>query len=81
MKSSAAKIKMNSFDDLFGDNNSINDGIEQVVEIPLAELHEFKNHPFKVLDDEKMQETVDSVRENGVLIPNDYYIYIYFFFC
>ena len=44
-------------------------GIEQVQEIALSELHEFKGHPFKVLDDEKMQETVESVREHGVLMP------------
>lgn len=70
MKSSAAKIKLNSFDDLFGESKKINvEGIEQVVEIPLAKLHTFYNHPFKVLDDEKMMEMVKSVRENGILIP------------
>lgn len=54
---SAAKVKLNSFDDLFGDGQP-QAGIEQVQEIALSELHEFKGHPFKVLDDEKMQETV-----------------------
>ena len=61
---SAAKVKLNSFDDLFGDGQP-QAGIEQVQEIALSELHEFKGHPFKVLDDEKMQETVESVREHG----------------
>ena len=50
---SAAKVKLNSFDDLFGDGQP-QAGIEQVQEIALSELHEFKGHPFKVLDDEKM---------------------------
>ena len=65
---SAAKVKLNSFDDLFGTEQP-QAGIEQVQEIALSELHEFKGHPFKVLDDEKMQETVESVREHGVLMP------------
>ena len=65
---SAAKVKLNSFDDLFGDGQP-QAGTEQVQEIALSELHEFKGHPFKVLDDEKMQETVESVREHGVLMP------------
>ena len=65
---SAAKVKLNSFDDLFGTEQP-KAGTEQVQEIALSELHEFKGHPFKVLDDEKMQETVESVREHGVLNP------------
>ena len=39
------------------------------MEIPLSELHPFRNHPFKVLDDEKMQDTADSIHEYGVLVP------------
>ena len=50
---SAAKVKLNSFDDLFGTDQP-QAGTEQVQEIALSELHEFKGHPFKVLDDEKM---------------------------
>ena len=46
---SAAKVKLNSFDDLFGDGQP-QAGIEQVQEIALSELYEFKGHPFKVLD-------------------------------
>jgi ParB family chromosome partitioning protein len=65
---SASKIKLNSFDDLFG-STAVPADAEQVQEIPLSELHEFKGHPFKVLDDEKMQETVESIREHGVLMP------------
>lgn len=42
---------------------------EKIVNIPLAELHPFANHPFKVRDDDSMRETVESVRERGVLVP------------
>lgn len=66
---SAAKVKLNSFDDLFGTEQP-QTGTEQVQEIALSELHEFKGHPFKVLDDEKMQETMESIREHGVLMPD-----------
>ena len=65
---SAAKVKLNRFDDLFG-TEKLQIGTEQVQEIALSELHEFKGHPFKVLDDEKMQETVESIKEHGVLMP------------
>ena len=65
---SAAKVKLNSFDDLFGTEQP-QTGTEQVQEIALSELHEFKGHPFKVLDDEKMQDLVESVKINGVLTP------------
>lgn len=65
---SASKIKLSSFDDLFGSAET-QPGAEQVQEIPLSELHDFKGHPFRVADDEKMEETVDSVRQYGVLIP------------
>lgn len=62
---SAAKVKLNSFDDLFGTEQP-QTGTEQVQEIALSELYEFKGHPFKVLDDEKMQETMESIREHLV---------------
>ena len=66
MKSkSAEKVKLNSFDDLFG----IDETGETVISVPLSELHTFKGHPFRVLDDEKMQETVESVKQYGVLMP------------
>lgn len=55
-RGSADKIKLSSFDDLFG-TQEVGTGTEQVQEIPLCELHEFRGNPFKVLDDEKMQET------------------------
>ena len=43
--------------------------VEKVMEIPLSELHPFKDHPFKVKDDEAMMETADSIRQYGVLVP------------
>lgn len=66
---SASKIKMESFDDLFGGSNVQEIGAEQIINAPLADLHEFKDHPFKVLDDEKMEETTESIRLYGVLVP------------
>lgn len=64
---SAEKIKIASFDDLFGEPVEV--GVEQIINVKLSDLHTFKNHPFKVKDDEKMQETVESIKEYGVLNP------------
>ncbi|MBR4069120.1 MAG: ParB/RepB/Spo0J family partition protein [Clostridia bacterium] len=70
MKSSAKNIKLTPVDDLFSSEESRTDANrERVVELPLAELHPFRNHPFKVLDDEKMADTAQSIREHGVLVP------------
>ncbi len=70
MKSSAKKVKLASVDDLFSTEESRADvGREKVMEIPLAELHAFEGHPFKVKDDEAMLETAESVRQYGVLVP------------
>ena len=70
MKSSAKNIKLASVDDLFSTEESRADASrEKVVEIPLSELHPFKDHPFKVKDDEAMMETADSIRQYGVLVP------------
>lgn len=66
---SASKIKMESFDDLFGGSGAQETGAEQIINAPLADLYEFKDHPFKVLDDEKMEETTESIRLYGVLVP------------
>ena len=67
MKSSASKIQMAGFDALFQSDNQ--PSAEQVQEIPLGELHPFKNHPFQVRDDEAMQETAESIAQYGVLVP------------
>ena len=66
---SAAKIKIDSFDDLFGENTLQGNGVEQITIAPLKDLHPFKEHPFRVVDDEKMQETTESIRQYGVLVP------------
>ena len=70
MKSSAKKVELASVDDLFSTEEGRQDAkLEKIQEIPLSELHPFKNHPFKVKDDEAMMETADSVRQYGVLVP------------
>ena len=70
MKSSAKSINLTSLDDLFSTEESrAEESCEKVVRIPLTELHPFPNHPFHVRDDEAMQNTVDSIREYGVLTP------------
>ena len=70
MKSSARNIELKSVDDLFVTEESRADAQrEKVQNIPLRALHPFRNHPFKVKDDAAMQDTVDSVREHGVLVP------------
>lgn len=74
MKSSASKIKLESYGNLFGKSElptlqRVVDDTEQVVEIPLAKLVTFANHPFKVIEDEKMDELVESIKTNGVLVP------------
>lgn len=67
MNKSAEKVKLTSFDDLFG-TASLDSG-ERVTTVPLSQLHTFKDHPFRVSDDEKMQETVESIKQYGVLMP------------
>ena len=70
MKSSAKNVKLASLDDLFSTEESRSDEKrEKVVEIPLSQLHSFKNHPFKVRDDEAMMDTAESIRQYGVLVP------------
>ena len=58
------KIKLTSVDELLGVNNE-----ESALEIEIIKIRSFKNHPFKVVDDEKMQDLVESIRVNGVLSP------------
>ena len=68
---SASKIKMKSFDDLFGTNENLeqaNANGGEIREIPLASLHTFRNHPFQIHED-KLEEMVESVRQYGVLVP------------
>lgn len=70
MKSSAKNINLTSVDDLFSTEESRADaGRERVMEISLTELFPFKDHPFKVKDDEAMADTAESIKEYGVLVP------------
>lgn len=70
MKSSAKNIKLTSYDDIFQTDEEKEDASrEKVEEIPLSELHPFKNHPFQVRDDDSMQDTAESIRKYGVLVP------------
>lgn len=74
MKSSAKNIRLSNLDDLFSTEETRQEaqadaGREKVRMIPLDELHPFAHHPFKVKDDEAMQDTVESVKAYGVLVP------------
>ena len=70
MKSSAKNIVLKSVDDIFQtEENRADAQRERVQEIPLDQLKPFKNHPFKVRDDQRMLDTVDSIHEYGVLVP------------
>ena len=73
MKKERSNIQLSSYDDIFGGNDYESTKSEasgdSVVEIPLSNLHPFKDHPFKVRDDEEMAKTVESVKEYGVLQP------------
>ena len=70
MKSSAKNIVLKSVEDIFQtEENRADAQRERVQEIPLDQLKPFRNHPFKVRDDQRMLDTVDSIREYGVLVP------------
>lgn len=60
------RVQLKGLDSLFGIDQ---EQTGQVIDVPIRELFPFQNHPFKVLDDEKMAQTVESVRENGILVP------------
>lgn len=67
LKSSGRKPSLTSYDDIFSTEASRQQ--EQIQRLALSELHPFKDHPFRVLDDDRMMETVESVKEYGVLVP------------
>ena len=70
MKNSGKKIELASVDDLFSTEEDRQDArLEKIQEIPLSELHPFRDHPFKVKDDNAMMETAESVRQYSVLVP------------
>ena len=70
MPKKGGNISLSSYDDIFQTDQSREEAQqERVQEIPLSELHPFKGHPFKVLDDEAMRRTVESISQFGVLAP------------
>ncbi|MBR5649241.1 ParB/RepB/Spo0J family partition protein [Pseudobutyrivibrio sp.] len=69
MKKEHSNIQLSSYDDIFGGAAATDGKADTVVDIPLGELHPFRNHPFKVRDDADMEKTVESIQEFGVLQP------------
>ena len=70
MAKKGINISLKGYDDIFSTEETRTDEkLEKVQNIPLSELHPFKNHPFKVIDDESMLRTVESVAQYGVLAP------------
>ena len=70
MKPSGRNLNLTSYDEIFQtEETRIEATQEKVIDIPLTDLHPFKNHPFKVTDDESMLETAESINKHGVLVP------------
>ena len=70
MKGSGKKPSLTSYDDIFSTEETRQaDAHEQIRQVRLSELHPFKEHPFRVVDDDRMMETVESVKAYGVLVP------------
>ena len=70
MKKKLPSLDINPLDNLFSTEEERQDNrLEKIMKIPLEEIHDFKDHPFKVRMDEDMEKLVGSVRENGVLVP------------
>ncbi len=70
MPKRGANVSLQSYDDIFStEQDRLAPVTEEIRSIPLAALHPFKDHPFKVLDDEAMAETVESVKQIGVVVP------------
>ena len=70
MQKKGANISLKGYDDIFStDQSRAESQQERVQEIPLSELHPFEGHPFRVVDDEEMMKTAESVRDFGVLTP------------
>ena len=69
MPKKGANISLSSYDDIFSTQESRQETGEHVIMLPLNAIHPFKNHPFRIVDDEEMQKTAESIREYGVLVP------------
>ena len=70
MKPSETRVRLTPYDDIFS-TEEIRAGrkTEQIQEIPITELYPFKNHPFSVVDDKRMEEMVESIKEFGIMVP------------
>lgn len=62
-------IQLTSYEELLGMDYGTSEDVEKIKIVPLTELHTFKGHPFRVVDDEKMEETTESISKYGVLVP------------
>lgn len=70
MQKKGANVSLQSYDDIFSTEQDRTAPVtEKIRSIPLSQLHPFKDHPFKVLDDDAMAETVESVKQIGVVVP------------
>ena len=85
MQKKGANISLKGYDDIFSTDQSRAEAqLERVQEIPLSELHPFEGHPFRVVDDEDMMKTAESVRDFGVVLTcasEDVYDFAYGIFC
>lgn len=70
LKKSINDIRVPTYDDLFTNEEQRQEAkLEKIMEVPVEDIQEFKNHPFRVRNDEQMSELVKSVSENGILVP------------
>ena len=69
MQRKGANISLSSYDDIFSTQESRQETGEHVIMLPLESIHPFKNHPFRIVDDEEMRKTAESIREYGILVP------------
>ncbi len=70
MKPSETRVSLTPYDDIFSTEESrAGRKTEQIQEIPITELYPFKNHPFSVVDDKRMEEMVESIKEFGIMVP------------
>ena len=69
-RSKGSKIELTAYDDLFEtDESRAEAALSKLRDIPISEIDEFPDHPFKVLMDEDMEQLVDSIKRNGVMTP------------
>ena len=70
MQKKGVNVSLTSYDDIFSTEQDRTAPVtEEIRSVPLSQLHPFKDHPFKVLDDDAMSETVESVKQIGVMVP------------